>query len=82
MDVANETRLCDYLPLIEGLNMHGEGGLDYPEEVASVYALEAFYSKFRYINHPHYHIFFIFNIHDKQRARISSFQGFVLIFFE
>jgi trimethylamine--corrinoid protein Co-methyltransferase len=43
-DVAHETRLCDYLPLIEGLNMHGEGGLDYPEEVCSVYALEAFYN--------------------------------------
>jgi trimethylamine--corrinoid protein Co-methyltransferase len=43
-DVAHKTRLCDYLPLIEGVRMPGEGGRDYPEEVCSVYALEAFYN--------------------------------------
>jgi trimethylamine--corrinoid protein Co-methyltransferase len=34
-DVAHKTRLCDYLPLIEGVRMPGEGGRDYPEEVCS-----------------------------------------------
>jgi trimethylamine--corrinoid protein Co-methyltransferase len=43
-DVAKKTKICDYLPLVKGLDMPGEGGLDYPEEVCSVYALEAFYN--------------------------------------
>jgi trimethylamine--corrinoid protein Co-methyltransferase len=43
-DVAHKTRICDYLPLIEGVGMPGEGGRDYPEEVQSVYALEAYYN--------------------------------------
>jgi len=44
-DVAHKARLCDYLPLVKGVGMPGEGGLDYPEEVCSVYALEAFHKR-------------------------------------
>jgi trimethylamine--corrinoid protein Co-methyltransferase len=43
-DIVHKTRLCDYLPLVEGISMPGEGGRNYPEEVSSVYSLEAFYN--------------------------------------
>jgi trimethylamine--corrinoid protein Co-methyltransferase len=43
-DVAHKARICDYLPLIEGVGLPGEGGRDYPEEVCSVYAIEAHYN--------------------------------------
>jgi trimethylamine--corrinoid protein Co-methyltransferase len=43
-DVAHKAKICDYLPLVEGVGMPGEGGLEHPEEVCSVYALEAFYN--------------------------------------
>jgi trimethylamine--corrinoid protein Co-methyltransferase len=43
-DVANMAKICDYLPLVDGVGMPGEGGLEHPEEVCSVYALEAHYN--------------------------------------
>jgi trimethylamine--corrinoid protein Co-methyltransferase len=42
-DIANIAKICDYLPLIEGVGLPREGGREYPEEVCSVYALEAHY---------------------------------------
>jgi trimethylamine--corrinoid protein Co-methyltransferase len=44
MDVAHKARICDYLPLIEGIGLPGTGGREYPENVRSVYALEAHYN--------------------------------------
>jgi trimethylamine--corrinoid protein Co-methyltransferase len=43
-DVGHKAKICDYLPLVEGVGMPGEGGRNYPEEVCSVYALEAHYN--------------------------------------
>jgi trimethylamine--corrinoid protein Co-methyltransferase len=43
-DIANYAKLCDYLPLIEGIGLPREGGQNYPEEVRSIYSLEAHYN--------------------------------------
>jgi trimethylamine--corrinoid protein Co-methyltransferase len=42
-NVAKMARLCDFLPRIEGVGFPGQSALDYPSDVRSVYALEAFF---------------------------------------